>query len=442
MPRKAKGTPKPGDYVRVILKDGPAYEGVLIPSEPSTVVVKLESGYNVGLSASRVHRIEHVAKRKEAAKEKLPPHKPKPGLPTIAILHTGGTIASRVDYETGGVVARYTPEDLIAMFPELGDIANISSRLVSNMQSEEMRFAHYNIMAKEVAKELAKGADGVIITHGTDTLHYSAAGLSFVLQGLNAPVLLVGAQRSSDRGSSDAAMNLICAARFIAKSDFAGVAVCMHSSMADNAAWILPGTRCRKLHTSRRDAFKPVNSEPWAHVHYKTGAVEFLRKDYPKKKKGANAKIALKLFNERLKIGLIKTHTNMFASEFLAFKSFDGLVIEGTGMGHAPITRLDSATEEHARIARAIEGLAKRMSVVLASQCIFGTVDMNVYSPQRRLLAMGVFGNYSDLTPETAFIKLAWMLSTFPKEKKNFPTLFAKDHAGEYTSRAGLDELR
>ncbi len=345
----------------------------------------------------------------------------------VSILHTGGTLSSKVDYKTGGVVAKYSDKEILNLYPEINSIVKIKSRLLRNMSSEDMNFKHYNLMAKEVVKEL-KGSDGIIITHGTDTMHYTGAALSFILEDLDKPVLLVGAQRSSDRGSSDAGLNLICACQFIKNSDFFGVGICMHEGMSDESCLILPGVKTRKLHTSRRDAFKVVNDSAIARVD-KKGKVEFLKK--VKKEKG---KLNLKLINEKLKIGLFKSRPNMFASELKIYEKYDGLVLEGTGLGHFPITKIDNFTEENKKIFIEIKGLAKKIPVVMSSQCIFGRVNMNVYSPGRELLNVGVLGNYSDMLPEVAYIKLAWLISNYKKDVKK---LVGKDLRGEINKRLG-----
>src|SRR3989344_3217277 len=237
------------------------YEGILLQSpREGLLILKLESGYNVGINekGSKVQVLKPAAKKTEMKKGAII----RSPLPKIMILHTGGTIASKVDYETGAVITRFTPEEIIELFPKLHDIASIDSRLLRNMWSGDMRFAHYNIMAKAIAEEIKKGVCGIIITHGTDTMGYTAAGLSFMLEGLNIPVILVGSQRSSDRGSTDAEMNLVCATQFIIKSGFKGVAICMHDTMSDDACVILPACKTRKMHSSRRDAFKSINVEP------------------------------------------------------------------------------------------------------------------------------------------------------------------------------------
>lgn len=420
---------RPGDRVRITTADG-VYEGVLMPAESNVHVLKLDSGYNLGIAGPRVRDIELLEQRAPAKESTPKPAKDRKGLLTIAILHTGGTIASKVDYATGGVIAKFTPEEMLAMFPELKDIANVRSRLVRNMFSEDMRFGHYNILAKEVAKEIGAGADGVIITHGTDTLHYTGAALSFALQGLPVPVLLVGAQRSSDRGSSDAGLNLLCAAKFIAATDFAEVAVCMHESVADESCLILPGAKCRKLHASRRDAFQAVNVQPWARVHA-DGRIDLLRTDH--RKRGTRTLQVLP-FKESLKVGLLKTHTNMHAEQFKAYAGWDGLVIEGTGLGHAPVNAIDELTASHADILAAIQALAKKGTLVaMASQTVHGGIDMNVYSTGRMLTESGVLGNLCDMTAETAFIKLTWLLSNHPKAEAK--RLFGENLVGELAGR-------
>ncbi len=417
---------KEGDLVKLKYDKGTA-EGVLMPSsKEGVVVIKLDNGYNIGIEKKKVESMTVI--QKYSAKET--PAKPiaqKKGLPKISILHTGGTIASKVDYNTGGVIARFTPEEILAMFPELRDIANVESRLIRNMWSDDMRFAHYNLMAKEVEKEIKNGAEGVIITHGTDTLHYTSAALAFILQDLPIPVILVGAQRSSDRGSSDAATNLIAAARFITKTDFAEVALCMHKTESDDSFFILPATKTRKMHTSRRDTFRPINQLPWAIIEGEK--IIIIRKNYRKK---SNSKLKIMPIKENLKIAFLKMHPNMFAEEFECYKNFDGLVLEGTGLGHAPISEIDEFTKEHTKIRKAISELAKKMPVVVSPQTIYGRIQINVYSPGRELQEMGVLGNYSDMTPETTFIKLAWLLSNYPKQVKE---MIVKNIVGEISER-------
>jgi glutamyl-tRNA(Gln) amidotransferase subunit D len=426
----------PGDKIRVLTKDK-EYIGLLMPNEETdSLIIKLDNGYNIGIEKENVKKIELMEnyKQKTIKKEKIKFDKNKP---TITILHTGGTIASKVDYKTGGVIARFEPEELIEMFPEIKKIANINSRLVTNMWSQDMRFSHYNILAKEIEKEIKKGVDGIIITHGTDTLHYSSAALAFILENLPIPVLLVGAQRSSDRGSSDAGVNLINAVYFIVNSNFCEVAICMHENMSDDYCNILPATKTRKLHTSRRDAFKAINAKPFAKVNYLKKDLQMIYHNFKKK---SNSRLTLRLFDEKIKVGVIRQHTNMFAEQFLFYKSYDGLVIETTGLGNIPSSYIDNLTLESDRIFKSIKTLIdNNVIVVLSPQTIFGRLRMSVYSNQKQIMRIGVVGDLSDMTTETTFIKLAWLLSNY--KKKEVKKLIGKNFRGEINERIMPDEF-
>ncbi|MFA5141466.1 MAG: Glu-tRNA(Gln) amidotransferase subunit GatD [Candidatus Woesearchaeota archaeon] len=425
-----------GDKVIVKSKNG-SHEGIYMPSANKDVeVIKLDSGYNIGIDKENVTEIKVVAKDKEHFSVKVDKPAINPTLPFVSILHTGGTIASKVDYQTGGTVSRFTPEELLAMFPELKQYANIRSRLIKNMWSQDMRFEHYNLIAKEVEKELKAGAKGVIVTQGTDTMHYTSAGLAFVLEGLSSPVILVGAQRSSDRGSSDAYMNLINAVYFIAHSDFGEVGICMHENMDDNNCLILPATKSRKMHTSRRDAFRPINTLPWARVNYAGKEITYLKNDYHKAESNgsANSKLTLKLFKEDIKVAILKQTTNMYAEQFLSYKGYSGLVIESTGLGCLPITEKDESTSESGKIFDAVKTLIKNKVVVVeAPQTIYGRLVLNVYSDQRQAQEIGVVGCFSDMTPETTFIKLAWLLSNHNHDKAK--ELLLQNLRGEITEQ-------
>ncbi|MBI4017161.1 MAG: Glu-tRNA(Gln) amidotransferase subunit GatD [Candidatus Aenigmarchaeota archaeon] len=419
-----------GDRVK-LQTESDFFEGILMPEEKQFVVLKLDTGYNISVSKDKIKQVQ-LLKKHSPVKVEIPKASQDSSKPKITILHTGGTIASKVDYETGGVIAKFSPEELLGMFPELKDIAQISSRLVSNMFSEDMRFAHYNILARECEKELNAGVHGIIITHGTDTLHYSSAALAFALGELPVPVILVGAQRSSDRGSSDAGANIIAAAAFIAKSDFAEVGVCMHAGIDDEWCVILPAAKCRKMHSSRRDAFAAINTLPWARVHLKERKIEWMRTDYRKR---TARKSSIRLFKEGLKIALIKTHTNMYAEQFLFYKGWDGLLVEGFGIaGNVPINEIDKPTAEHKKIADAIKSLTSKGTIMAAAtQTIAGRINMNVYSTGRMMQELGIIGHLTDMTAETGFIKLAWLLSNFPKNK--IKELYEQNIVGEISER-------
>ncbi len=423
---------KPGDYVEVISEKEPL-KGILMPSSLDDVfILKLDSGYNLGINADKVKSLK-VLKSADGAKKKPFAVKQKKGLAKISVLHTGGTIESKVDYRTGGVSADFRADETIAMYPELAEIANIKARSIARMQSEMIRFAHYNIMAREIEKEIKEGCEGIIITHGTDTMHYTSAALAFMLDRIPVPIILVGSQRSYDRGSSDAAQNLASAAFFIANSDFSGVAICMHENLDDESCLVLPALKSRKMHTSRRDAFRPVNANAVARVDYRAKKISFVSENYARK--GSERKLSVSEFNEKIKVGVLKVHTNMFAEEILCYKGFDGLVIEGTGLGHMPIQEVDGHTKENRRVFDALKEIIKKGVVVfMSSQAVYGRVQMNVYTPLREIRQAGVLGHLCDMTPETAFVKLAWLLGN--KSKAEAMELMEKNLKGEISCRS------
>ncbi len=431
--------PKPGDKVKIETKDE-VIEGILMPRaeylDENTIILKLNSGYNLGLNRAEIKHIQ-IIESSELIKEEIRKsieHNQK--LPTISILHTGGTIASKVDYRTGAVFSSFTPEDLIEQFPELAKIANFNSELIANMWSDDLRFKHFEIIAKAIEKEAKKGAEGIIIGMGTDNLAVASAALAFIVEQTSIPIILVGAQRSSDRGSSDAYMNLVCAAEFITKSDFSGVAICMHEKTDDNICAIFPATKTRKLHTSRRDAFKVVNDTIIARIYYDTRKIEFVKQDY--QKKDTLRKLIIKPSMEE-KVGLLKIHINMFPEQFLFFKGYKGLVIEGTGLGHTPGHMPNEIAKIHLKIFPAIkEVIESGCIIVMTSQTVFGRVNMHVYNKGVDLVNLGVIPG-KDMLAETAFIKLSWLLANYPKEKVK--ELIGKNLRGEINERISEKEF-
>ncbi len=428
--------PKAGDKVSVVFKnknESPV-EGILMPRaeilSDGFVVVKLKSGYNIGIEKKRIKSIEIIEKY-DGKKKSKEPIMQKANLPRISILHTGGTIASKVDYRTGAVVARFSPEDLLEMFPELGDIVNIQSREIFQMFSEDMEPEHWAILAKEIAEEIKSGVSGVIVTHGTDTMSYTSAVLSFMLKNLPVPVILVGAQRSSDRGSSDAYLNLVCAARFITKSSFSGVGVCMHAGTGDDFCFVHNGVNVRKMHSSSRNAFESINTKPIAKVFH-DGNVEFLS-EY---KTPVDEKFEL-IDGFEKKVGIVKIRPGITEKEIHFFEKNDysGLILEGTGLGHAPVTVLDDITKHHKDILDALHKMSKKMVIVMATQCVYGDVNLNVYSTGRDLLNAGVIP--ANMLAETAYVKLGWAIAN-TKSIDEARKLFAKSIAGEIVERLSL----
>src|SRR3989344_3355719 len=266
---------KPGDYVEVHLMKI-IYEGVLLESpenEKGILILKLDSGYNIGFNKKDISEIK-LKKSFSEKKDNIEIRKDSKK-PNVAMIITGGTISARLNPRKGGVDWLDTPESLFRFYPEIFEKANISKIEVPFMKaSEDMDFKDWKKIA-DTCKNLLNDDNikGVIITHGTDFLHYTSAALSFFLQNLNKPVVLTYSQRSIDRASSDANLNLRCAAR-MALSDCAEVMLVGHASLNDDFCYALKGTKVRKLHSSRRDAFKPVNCDPIAKVWH--DKVEFI----------------------------------------------------------------------------------------------------------------------------------------------------------------------
>ncbi len=420
---------KIGDSIIIMCPDK-EFTGILMPrsqigSDPDHIVIKLSSGYNVGVKLDSECTIQ---KTKSVKRKKAPPIEPlehNSDLPTVSILSTGGTIASRVDYRTGAVNPALSAQDLYDSVPELKDHANIHAKIVMSILSENICPQDWTKTARSVASEIGKGVDGVVIAHGTDTLGFTAAALSFALQNPPVPIALVGSQRSSDRPSSDAAVNLIGATDIVGSVDAAEVMVVMHGETDDSFVYAHRGTRVRKLHTSRRDAFQSVNSHPLFRLDT-NGAKEItpplLRRD-KSRKTTVKAK-----FEEN--VALVKTYPGISGQtiDFHINAGFSGIVIEGSGLGHAP-------EQVHAAIKRAIES---DVIVAMTSQCVFGRVDMNVYRPGVELLDMGVIP-CEDMLPETALVKLMWLLAN-TKTKDKARELLPVSLVGEIDMRSEQSE--
>jgi len=418
-----------GDVIRVT-SNGKTYEGILIPrsetGDGNHVVVKLKSGYNVGVRITPSVKIEKIGKgsKPSFAAPALPEQKPE--LPKVVILSTGGTIASRVDYRTGAVRSALSAKDLYGVVPELADIARVKTEIVFSLYSENITQKHWTQLAQTVAEHIKQGADGVVIAHGTDTMAYTAAALSFALQNLPVPVILVGAQRSSDRPSSDAATNLIAAVQAATKAPFAEVALAMHETVSDTAIAITRGTKVRKCHTSRRDTFKPVNAAPIARI--RDQEIIMLTDEY--QKRDAAKKLVLKPeFSDE--VALVKFYPGLDPAviDWYVEKGCKGILLEGSGLGHVSKYCFDAIRN----------AVGHGVVVALASQCIWGRVNMNVYDTGRDLLTLGVIP-LEDMFPETALVKLMWVLgqTSDPEEAKK---LLKANIAGEFSPRTLPDEI-
>jgi len=384
---------KPGDSVIVITQDE-KIEGTYLEKpallKQDTIIVKLSNGYNIGIDKDKIKEIR-VVKEYVKPRSKSKEVKQNPKLPKVSILSTGGTISSKVDYTTGGVIADYTAEDFLEMCPEIGDVANLNAKKVMSMMSEDITYDEISQLALEIAKELEK-AEGVVVTMGTDTLGYIAAGLSFCLD-VQKPVIITAAQKSIDRGSSDSFFNLISSVNVAANFNGAGVYICMHGESSDTYCNLIKGVKVRKMHTSRRDAFRSINEKPVAEV-YGEGEIKIINDNFEKRSKD-KIKVVNK-FEE--KVGMVYIHPEIDKDILEKYENYKGIIIMGTGLGHFP-------KKLQASVKKLIEG---GTYVGMTSQCIYGIVSSTVYSPLREMKALGV--EFLEILPETALMKLSWLL--------------------------------
>ncbi|MBU2104866.1 MAG: Glu-tRNA(Gln) amidotransferase subunit GatD [Nanoarchaeota archaeon] len=414
-----------GDEIKIILANE-TYRGVLLEipeSEKGIILVKLDSGYNLGLNKKDILEIK-VIKKFSGEDEKFEVKKDAEKK-NVAMIVTGGTIAARLNPRKGGVDWLDTPESLFKFYPELFEKVNVTKVEVPFMKaSEDMDFRDWKKIAK-VAGELLKdnNISGVIITHGTDFLHYTSAALSFFLRNLNKPVVLTYSQRSIDRASCDANLNLQCAA-LAAISDIAEVMLVGHSSSNDDFCYAMPGAKVRKMHTSRRDAFRVVNSKPFAKIY-----PDRIEKISEHRFRDNGRKIAVDSKFEE-KVALVKVYPGQEPDilDYYVKKKYSGIVLEMSGLGHAPTKRARRGWTNKLK-----EIQKKGLIVCGVSQCIFGRVDPLVYSNGRELLETGII-YLEDMLAETALVKLGYVLAKTTK-KEEVKKLMMTNMAHELNNR-------
>ncbi|NAZ34593.1 MAG: Glu-tRNA(Gln) amidotransferase subunit GatD [Pyrobaculum sp.] len=405
--------------VKLVLDNGDVFEGVLIPptqfSEPDVVVVKLRNGYNVGFRRGRVKEVVDLGEVQspEAAGRDLPRVEGE----KVWLLATGGTILSRVDYVTGGVYPTLSVEYL---FEVLGGLeAPIEAEQVAAKFSEDMTPSVWSQIAARVGEALQRGARGVVVLHGTDTMHYTAAALAFAFRSAPGPIALVGAQRSSDRPSTDAVLNLKAAIAVAARAPFAESVVVMHKASSDSVIAVHRGTRVRKMHTSRRDAFQSINAAPIAEYHPEKDLLQVNAEEY----KARGPLDYTTKFEEA--VALVKFFPGMHPCllEVLLDVGIKGVVMEGTGFGHVGEYLLPS-------IKKLVDA---GVVIAMTSQTIYGRTNLYVYRRGRELLSLGVVP-LEDMLPEAAYAKMSWALANFRRE--DVPAVLRTPHAYEISPRS------
>jgi glutamyl-tRNA(Gln) amidotransferase subunit D len=420
-----KSNAKPGDLVEIHLTKL-IYQGYLLESsesEKNIILLKLENGYNIGFNKKDIHEIKKLSSPKTSEEEFEIKKDPKK--PNIAMIITGGTIASKYDSKTGGAKYLTNVQEFLKFYPEISEIANVVK--IENpfmVWSEDMTPKNWKEIAKTCEKLLNdSNIKGIVITHGTDFLHYTSSALSFMLKNLNKPVVLTYSQRSIDRGSSDARLNLICAAR-VATSDINQVTLVGHASEDDNFCNVLIGTKVRKMHTSRRDTFKPINTQPIARVW--PNKIEIINTSYLNNKSKLKPKADTKFQD---KVALIKFFPGQTPDilDYYYKQGFKGVIVEVSGIGEV-------ATEsKHSWVKKVAELTKKGFIICGAAQTIYGRLHPFVYSSGRKLLNAGMI-YLEDMLSETAFVKLGWVLG-HTQNKEEIKKLMLENISNEFNTR-------
>ena len=400
------------------------FKGIILPrsetADDKHVVLKLRNGYNIGLGVDTIIKMTEIGYKKANYKipEKAFPYDPKK--PHVKLFGTGGTIASRLDYRTGAVIPAFSPGELYGSVPELADICNLETEKLYGVFSENMGPEQWIGTAQAIGKEIQKGVDGIVIGHGTDTMHHTAAILSFMVQNSPVPIVMVGSQRSSDRPSSDAAINLINATKTAAESDIAEVMVCMFGPTSDQYDLLHRGTRVRKMHSSYRSTFRTIGDIPLAMVS-KDGFV-YIRNDYKRRRNDKDVVINT-AYEE--KVSIVYYYPNMQPDiiEALIDNGYKGIVIAGTGLGHVNKPLYPALKKAHEK------GIAMYMTV----QTLWGYVQMYVYDTGRDIMELGVIPA-ANMLPEVAYVKLGWALGQ-TNDLKKVKEIMLTPIAGEITER-------
>jgi len=405
------------------------FEGLVLPrsetSDADHLVLKLGSGYNVGLRHDTVLSIEQTGYKE--ANYKIPEREfpVNPDNPRVKLYGTGGTIASRLDYRTGAVIPAFSPGELYGSVPELADICNLDTEKLFGVFSENMGPEQYLILAERVGEAIAEGYDGVMVGHGTDTMHHTSAALSFMVQRPAVPIIMVGSQRSSDRPSSDAAQNLINAAWAAAHGPIAEVMVCMFGPTSDRYNLLHRGTRVRKMHSSYRSTFRTLGDIPLAKVE--EGKVTPIKKDFLPRRDDRTSEVKA-AFEERVTLAYYYPGMHRDVIESMVDNGYKGIIIAGTGLGH--VNRKIYPALEKARDA----GVQTYMTL----QTLWGFVQMHVYETGREILELGVVP-LANMLPEVAYIKLGWALGVHPDDPAAVRELMTTVVAGETTEREPHD---
>ncbi len=414
-------------WSKIIIKKGDAeYEGLLLPRSQHTdddyVTLKVDTGYNLGVLIDEEATIKEIGFHKGNYKLPHIDVKFKKDLPNVTLLGTGGTVASRLDYRTGAVLPAFTPDELFSAVPELISTVNLTPKTLYQILSENFRPEYWVKTAEAIAKEIESGADGIIIGHGTDTMCVTGCALSFFLRNLPVPVVLVGSQRSSDRPSSDGPRNILYAARLSGYENFGEVVIAMHGTPSDSYNLIHRATRCRKMHSARRDTFRTLSDIPLGKID-DTG-VTWFKDDVSPRKHREDFHLDTKIDS---RVGMLYFYPGMNPDmlESMVDLGYHGVVIMGTGLSHV-------GTDIYPALERCQE---EEIPVIMVVEPLFGFAQLRVYETGRDMLARGVIEG-ENMLPSAAYTKLSWALG-HTRNVDEVRDIMLTNVAGEITTREG-----
>ena len=302
----------------------------------------------------------------------------------ILIIGTGGTIASKPSAD--GLVPDLTSRQLLDSIPSISDICDVDCTQAFSLDSTNVRPGHWLILADTIQRNYAL-YDGFVITHGTDTMAYTAAGLSYLIQNSQKPIVLTGAQRPISDEITDAKRNIIDSLIYACDVHSHGVTIVFSGA-------VICGTRARKNYSKRFMAFGSINFPELAHVQ-DGRVIRYVPESYDGET----------VFYDYLdpNVGLLKLTPGMNNDVMrYAIDKYDGLVVESFGVGGLP-----EYSDYYQQIKRAVE---RHKLIVMTTQVPNEGSDLSVYRVGNVLKNSLRVLEAHDMTSEAVLAKLMWVL--------------------------------